>query len=99
MNGIIELKRKLPSEKGKHQILKSEFGESTIQRHISIAERDPDQQQEWKISRCTTVRPKCAEWDEEQEEFARQRAYKLHKELSKTNGHCKDIHKTKFLQK
>ena len=30
VKGILALKRKLPSEKEKHQTLKSEFGESTI---------------------------------------------------------------------
>ena len=38
----------------------------------------------------------CTEWNEEQEELARHRAYKLHKELNKTKGHCKDVHKKKF---
>ena len=42
----------------KHQILISERGESKIQRQISIPERDPDRQQERKISKCTTMRSK-----------------------------------------
>ena len=56
---IIALKRRLQqSEKEKHQILISEFGESNIQRQFSISGRDPDQQQERKISKCTAARPK-----------------------------------------
>ena len=58
MKGIIGLTRKLPSEREVHHILMSEFGGDKIQRQNSISERDPDWQQEWKISKCTSVRPK-----------------------------------------
>ena len=43
-------------------------------------------------------RTRCTGWNEEQEEFATHRAYKLHKELFKTNEHCKDVHKTNFFR-
>ena len=49
-------KKETSVRKEKHQILISEFGENRIQRQISISERDPDQQQERKIPKCTTVR-------------------------------------------
>ena len=41
---------------------------------------------------------RSTEWNEEQNEFARHRAYKLHAELFKTKGHCKDVHKTNFFR-
>ena len=41
---------------------------------------------------------RSTEWNAEREEFARHKAYKLHKELFKTKGHCRDAHNTNFFR-
>ena len=40
----------------------------------------------------------CTDWNEEQEEFARHGANKLHRDLFKTKGHHKDVDKTNFFR-
>ena len=43
MKGILELRRKIPSEKMKHQILTSKFGKGkNSERQFSIADRNPN---------------------------------------------------------
>ena len=88
-----------PVRNGKHQIPTSELDKGNIQRQITFSERNPNR---WKNGRCPNA-PPCGqmstEWNEEQEEFARHRAHKLHKKLFKTKGHNKDVQKTKLLQK
>ena len=98
VKGILALKRKLPSEKGsiKHSSQSLErarfrdtFPSLNVIQTGSKNGRSPD---------APPYDQRCAEWNEEQEEFAWQRAHKLHQELFK-KGHCKDVHKTKLLQK
>ena len=41
---------------------------------------------------------RSSEWNEEQEEFPRHKAYKLYEELFKIKGHYSDVHKTNWLK-
>ena len=98
VKGILALKRKLSSEQGRikfsHQSLerarfRDTFPSLSVIQTGSKNGRSPD---------APPYDQRCAEWNEEQEEFSWQRAHKLHQELFK-KGHCKDVHKTKLLQK
>ena len=91
MKGIIGLRRKLQS---KRECITSSYQSlegARVRDKISISERVPDWQQEWKDLRMHLRTTKGVQSkNEKQEEFAWHRAHKLRKELFKTNEHCKD---------
>ena len=62
IKSIVALRRKFPSEIGKHQLEKSK-----VQRQICISERNPNT---WENGRCPHAPPdqESTEWNEEQEE-------------------------------
>ena len=98
VKGILALKRKLPSEQGRikfsHQSLerarfRDTFPSLSVIQTGSKNGRSPD---------APPYDPRCAEWNDEQEEFAWQRAYKLHKELFKTERTLQRCPQNKLLQ-
>ena len=79
------------------QILVSEFGKqlSEINAYLNVIQTSTRNARHFKAPPCDQ-RP--AEWNEEQEEFAIHKAYKLHNELFKIKGHNKYFHKTNFFR-
>ena len=99
LKGILAFKRELLSEKKSirfsHQSLKrakfrDEFPSLNAIHQCSKNGSSPN---------APTYDRRSTEWNEEQEEFARQKAYKLHKEVFKMKGHLQWCPQNKLLQK
>ena len=95
--GILALKKQLSVREEKHQILTSFFDKSKIQRRISVSERASKQ-----VGKTEDLHMHYRTTNDLQsgmrrtKKFQDKTAYKLHKELFKTYGHCKHVHKTHF---
>ena len=96
MESILALCRKLPSEKAgirnpfqslERAKFRNKFPSLNVIQTSSKNARSPN---------APPYDRRSTAWNEEQEEFARHRAYKLHKALLKTKGQPKDVHKTNF---
>ena len=92
--GNIALDREFVGKR-KHQILISELGGSKIQRQVSTSKRDPDRQQERKISKCTTVRSKRyrVEWSLQGIDHTN-----FTRSSSRRKDTARDFHKTNFFR-
>ena len=88
-----------PVRQHKHQILTSEFGESKIQSQISIFERNPNRWENGTFPNAPPYDQRSTKWNEQQEEFARRKAYTLHKELFKKKRTLKRRPQCKHLRK
>ena len=87
MKGTLALRRKLPPGKDKHQILKESL------HAIQTGSKN------WRSPNAPPYDQRSAGWNEEQEEFARHKAYKLHKEQFRIKGHYSAVHKTDFFRR